>query len=419
MTSEARFERQLPAILEDLYLGPSPDYRDVVLATATARRQRPAWTFPGRWFPMADIASRPAFAPRLPWRAIWVALVIIALLVGAFAALVGSQRRLPPPFGPARNGLVAYAQGGSVYTVDPVSRAIRTVVTGEGVAVDPYFSQDGTKVLFERRGVTNGTLVFAASVDGSNVVQLTPEPLLAIGWYEFSSDGRSVAINHVVDGVPVISIASSDGTSLHTLELGMSAQDVFYRPGTHELIFVTREGGKATGIYLVRDDGSNPRHVLSLSGDMDVPGVPRWSPDGTRIAYDLRESSDGPIRVHVMSADGTGDVVVGHLPGSPFEGWPIWSPDGTRLLIERGMDGVTRPTIVSVNGDAPDVTIDYVIPYWGVAKAWSPDGTFIQVTPQDETGRFLQQVLWNTTTGASTTAPWTASSSPAMQRVAP
>ena len=33
MTSEARFERQLPAILEDLYLGPSPDYRDEVLTT--------------------------------------------------------------------------------------------------------------------------------------------------------------------------------------------------------------------------------------------------------------------------------------------------------------------------------------------------------------------------------------------------
>ena len=36
MTTAARFERQLPAILEDLYLGPSPDYRDEVLATATA-----------------------------------------------------------------------------------------------------------------------------------------------------------------------------------------------------------------------------------------------------------------------------------------------------------------------------------------------------------------------------------------------
>ena len=89
MTTGSRFDRQLPAILEDLYLGPSPDYRDEVLATATRARQRPAWTFPGRWLPMADIADRPAFAPRVPWRAVGVALLIVALLVAASRDYVG------------------------------------------------------------------------------------------------------------------------------------------------------------------------------------------------------------------------------------------------------------------------------------------------------------------------------------------
>src|SRR5690349_19900526 len=51
MTVDARFERELPAILEDLYLGPAPDYRTDVLATAVRVRQRPSWTFPGRWLP--------------------------------------------------------------------------------------------------------------------------------------------------------------------------------------------------------------------------------------------------------------------------------------------------------------------------------------------------------------------------------
>ena len=37
MTAESRFDRHLPAILEDLYLGPSPDYRDEVLAAAAVR----------------------------------------------------------------------------------------------------------------------------------------------------------------------------------------------------------------------------------------------------------------------------------------------------------------------------------------------------------------------------------------------
>ena len=73
MTTESRFERHLPAILEDLYLGPTPDYRDEVLAIAPARRSAPAWTFPGRWLPMADIASRPAFRHAMPVAGVAVA----------------------------------------------------------------------------------------------------------------------------------------------------------------------------------------------------------------------------------------------------------------------------------------------------------------------------------------------------------
>src|SRR5262249_2433434 len=113
MTSEPRFERQLPAILEDLYLGPTPDYRDQVLATAVRTRQRPSWTFAGRWLPMADIAGRSAFVPRVPWRALGAALLVIALLLVAALAFVGSRHaKVPPPFGPAENGVVAYAANG-------------------------------------------------------------------------------------------------------------------------------------------------------------------------------------------------------------------------------------------------------------------------------------------------------------------
>ena len=51
MTTEARFERQLPAILEDLYLGPSPDYRDEVLAAADAHATAPGLDLPRKVAP--------------------------------------------------------------------------------------------------------------------------------------------------------------------------------------------------------------------------------------------------------------------------------------------------------------------------------------------------------------------------------
>ncbi len=75
MTTEARFERQLPALLEDLYLGPSPDYRDEVLAAAssyaTATRRGPSQEGGSPWLTSQTRARRRAthaVAQRSAWR---------------------------------------------------------------------------------------------------------------------------------------------------------------------------------------------------------------------------------------------------------------------------------------------------------------------------------------------------------------
>ena len=82
MTTPERLERNLPADPRATWRrARTPDYLDDVLAQTAGTRQRPAWTFPERWFPMADITSRQAVAPRVPFRAIGVALVILALLI--------------------------------------------------------------------------------------------------------------------------------------------------------------------------------------------------------------------------------------------------------------------------------------------------------------------------------------------------
>ena len=98
MTTERRLERDLPQILGDLAMGPYPDYIDDVLATTAQRRQRPAWTFPERWLPM-DIATERVVTTALPWRQLGVLALIALLVVSAIAAYVGSQPRLPAPFG--------------------------------------------------------------------------------------------------------------------------------------------------------------------------------------------------------------------------------------------------------------------------------------------------------------------------------
>ena len=144
MTVDERFERNLPTVLTDLYLGPTPDYRDDLLWQTARTSQRSAWSFPGRWLPMADLVTERVTAPRVPWRIVGVALVIIALLIAGTVAFVGSQQpKLPPPFGVAHNGLIAFEQAGDIVTLDPKTAATRVLVGGP--------EQDSAPAVFQRR----------------------------------------------------------------------------------------------------------------------------------------------------------------------------------------------------------------------------------------------------------------------------
>src|SRR5919107_4565444 len=108
MTLAERFDDRLGSGLADLADPRFPDYYEDVLAATSRTRQRPAWTFPGRWLPMLDTARRPALVPALPWRGLSLLAALLVLTSIAAWLAVGSQKPLPAPFGPARNGLISY-----------------------------------------------------------------------------------------------------------------------------------------------------------------------------------------------------------------------------------------------------------------------------------------------------------------------
>ena len=66
MSGDARFDRALPEILEDIGAGPTPDYTELLLARTAATSQRPGWMVPERWYSMSAISERLTTAPRIP-----------------------------------------------------------------------------------------------------------------------------------------------------------------------------------------------------------------------------------------------------------------------------------------------------------------------------------------------------------------
>src|SRR6188472_4276957 len=127
MTTGRRLERVLPDLLGELAAGPYPEYIDDVLVTTAQRRKRPAWTFPERWLPV-DIVTTQVGAPRAPWRQIGVLALIALLIAGLVAVYIGSQPRLPAPFGVAGNGSIVFVDDGDIYVSDTLTGTPRLLI---------------------------------------------------------------------------------------------------------------------------------------------------------------------------------------------------------------------------------------------------------------------------------------------------
>jgi len=421
MTTSQRFERELPGLLSDLYVGGMPDYRDDLLRATAATRQRPAWSFPARWIPM-DVATRRLPFATVPWRTLGVALLILILAAAALLVAVGSQRRVPPPFGPARNGPLAYMRSDAIYVRDTVDGPERLLVGSDGGPVNfAGFSPDGTRMLFVR-SMAGSDILFMADADGRRERKILDRPLHGDAYLAWAPDSRTVAVSDEIDFVRKVTIVHDDGTPATVVDLGdADPTDMVWRPptGAELLVRAATRGGRQD-FFLVRSDGKLIRSFglpspLRLGSDRENSG-PAWSPDGTRLAYNRVEPLDGDppghLRVHVIRADGTDDVA---LPGAADPGlqeaWPLWSPDGSSIAIERFGSGFpNRIAIFPADGSAGARDVGP-----GIIKLWTPDGTRLISYFGDSGDTFVIDPV----AGTNVKAPWTAESEPDYQRLAP
>jgi eukaryotic-like serine/threonine-protein kinase len=95
-----------------------------------------------------------------------------------------------------------------------------------------------------------------------------------------------------------------------------------------------RDGG---GIYVMPSLGGAPRRIT------DGGHRPRWSPDGTQIAYWAGQNMNYlpfPAEIHIIRSKGGEERAI--HPGLPMARWPVWSPDGRHLLFLGARDGGTE-----------------------------------------------------------------------------
>ena len=133
-------------------------------------------------------------------------------------------------------------------------------------------------------------------------------------------------------------------------------------------------------LWKCRNDGS--RKVQLTLPPLHVE-LPRWSPDGKRIAF-MGQDPGQPWKVRVVSAEGGpyGPVT----SNDAAEGAPTWSPDGSRLLfggLVNPADKTSGPLILHII-DLKERRLSAVPGSEGLWTArWSPDGRYIAALTED------------------------------------
>ena len=151
---------------------------------------------------------------------------------------------------------------------------------------------------------------------------------------------------------------------------GISAEHVEYSQDGQRVAYVTYP----QRTLWVRDtDGKRP---IQLTSPPLEAAFPRWSPDGSRIAFSANESVDKPMRLYIVDANG-GAIRPAVPSSSGSQGYPTWSPDGQTLVYGIVNTSFEEEVYLRVANLATGKVEKLAGSEGLFAPRWSPDGRSI------------------------------------------
>ena len=223
-------------------------------------------------------------------------------------------------------------------------------------STDFHWSPDSSRILYVDR--RSGLWVVGA--DGANPKQIASYgSVLSESYLGWSPDGSRILYSW--DGLWVV---GADGANPQQITTNGRAR---WSPDGSRLVY--RHQG-VNGLWVVGADGANPSEIIS--GRFGAC-CPVWSPDGSRIADTLFDSTTGMRGLWVVGADGADAK---QIISEDTTEW-VWSPDSSRIAYStRGDDNRNELWVVDVDG-ANAKQIAAIASKFFVVWALSPDGTRI------------------------------------------
>ena len=360
-----------------LYLIPSLGGAERKIA-ALAPRRLPEMPVPLSWTPDNEyLAVEDRSSPQEPY-GIWLV-----------ARETGEKRRLttPPSKNPDRDPVVS-PDGRTIlftrlrdlamndlYHVPVTGGHPHQVVLDQDMSLNsPTWTPDGREILFVSRR-DSGDSLWKVPATGGLPVKVTTFLSTFISTFSLSRDGNRLAWAE-----------SLDDTSIWRLELDARGRpktppqrliastrmdvDPRFSPDGTRIAFSSSRSGSLE-IWVAQSDGQRPVQLTSLSGD--ITGSPRWSPDSRQIAFDSRPHGNADI--YVISAEGG---QAHRLTTESYqEALPSWSHDGAWIYFCSECLSTNQEIwkMPAAGGKAVRVTR-----HGGFDNVESPDGQYLYFT---------------------------------------
>lgn len=211
--------------------------------------------------------------------------------------------------------------------MDPLAGDVVTQLTSNtSPDVDPKWSPDGGQIAF-----TCDTTICTMNADGSNSVRLTfPAAPNADSLPEWSPSGDRIAFSRGSAPAALYTVRT-DGSGLAQLALLGDSTAAQWSPDGVWLAFTVRISGLDRAIYRINRDGTNLIRLADIENLAE--SVPRWSPDGSTIAFvKFGTDASGGYQLFVMDDDGGNlrQLTSGHANSNVA---PAWSPDGSLIAF--------------------------------------------------------------------------------------
>jgi Tol biopolymer transport system component/DNA-binding winged helix-turn-helix (wHTH) protein len=351
---------------------------------------------------------------------------------------------------------IVFIKGAEIWAANADGSQARKLLTAPGIAIKPRVSPNGERIRFsvsEQQFAAGGQsgdeppgALWEANRDGSGAHRLLP------GWQDhpsqvagsWSLDGRQYVFSvrsrkgenlwlmpdqqgwfphrraapvQLTRGPFAFydPVFSADGKTIFAASADQKGELIRIDPATHETtaylsgISATQQAFSPDGQWITyiswldsvlwrsRTDGSDRLQLTPRSG---YASLPRWSPDGSRIAFSWSDV-EKPWKLAVISRDGGAlEQVIPDSEDNHGQVDPTWSPDGEQIIFGRDL------------GDAPVVRMELlrvdlrsrkVVPVPGstglYSPRWSPDGRYLAAFSVDSRSIHLfdfERQAWTT-----------------------